>query len=130
MKIGYAAGVWDLFHIGHLRLLKNAEKLCDKLIVGVSTDELTLKTKGRLPVIPYDQRREIIAGLGYATILQDSLDKIVAKNKIKFDVVFVGDDHFDTEPWRKYEDKMEVIYLPYTKKVSTTKLLKRIRDRV
>lgn len=129
--IGYAAGVWDLFHVGHLRLLQRARRLCDILIVGVSTNELVQKVKGKMPVIPLEQRIEIIEGLGFvdAVVVQYEMDKIKAWDKYDFDVIFVGSDHKGEHEWNNYEyEGMRVIYLPNTPGISTTELVRRIRD--
>lgn len=129
IRIGYTCGVFDLFHIGHLNLLRNAKSLCDKLIVGVSTDELRFDTKGDYPVIPFPERLEIvrnIKGVDLA-IPQESRDKIKAWEKLKFTVLFVGDDWHKTPEWGKYEAffqklSVDVIYFPYTKTTSSTKI--------
>ena len=126
MVLGYTSGVYDLFHIGHLNLLKNAKGLCDKLIVGVSTDEVVLY-KNKKPVIPFEERLEIIRCIKFVdvAIAQENLDKFQMWEKIKFDILFVGDDWYQTDSWQKYEkdfDKVgvKVIYFPYTKTTSST----------
>ena len=95
MTVGYTCGVYDLFHIGHLNLLKNAKGLCDKLIVGVSTDEL-VAYKHKKAVIPFEERLEIIRNIKCvdAAIPQDDLDKFKAWEKLRFDILFVGDDWY------------------------------------
>jgi len=125
--IGYTTGVFDLFHIGHLNLLRNAKSMCDVLIVGVTTDELIQEYKGKCAIIPFDERIEIIRNIKYVdlAIPQTSLNKLEAWKKLKFDMMFVGDDWYGTERWKKIESDMEsvgvkVIYFPYTKRVSST----------
>lgn len=126
MVLGYTSGVYDLFHIGHLNLLKNAKGLCDKLIVGVSTDEVVLY-KNKKPVIPFEERLEIIRCIKFVdvAIAQENLDKFQMWEKIKFDILFVGDDWYQTDSWQKYEKDfakvgVKVIYFPYTKTTSST----------
>ena len=127
MIIGYTTGVFDLFHIGHLNLIRNASALCDRLIVGVSTDALRSEFKGKYPIIPFDDRIEIIRNIKGVdlAIPQETLNKMIAWKKLKFNVLFVGDDWFNTSDWKKYDlilTKMgvKIIYFPYTKKVSST----------
>ena len=95
MVIGYTTGVFDLFHIGHINILKNAKSMCDKLIVGVSTDELVLY-KNKRPIIPFNERIEIVGSVKYVDIAvpQTSMDKIDAYNRYKFNIMFVGDDWY------------------------------------
>ena len=126
MILGYTSGVYDLFHIGHLNLLKNAKGLCDKLIVGVSVDEL-VAYKNKKPVIPFEERIEIVRNIKYvdAAIAQESIDKFQMWEKIKFDVLFVGDDWYKTDSWEKMESKFKkigvrIVYFPYTKTTSST----------
>ncbi|MBS5802350.1 MAG: adenylyltransferase/cytidyltransferase family protein [Brachyspira sp.] len=126
MLIGYTSGVYDLFHIGHLNLLKNAKGLCDKLIVGVSVDKL-VAYKNKNAVIPFEERIEIVRNIKYvdAAIPQEELDKFKMWEKLKFDVLFVGDDWYNTPSWKAMEDKfnqvgVRVIYFPYTKGTSST----------
>lgn len=128
MIIGYTTGVYDLFHIGHLNLLRNAKAMCDKLIVGVTTDEL-VAYKFKKAVIPFGERFEIIRSIKYvdAVIPQESMDKIEAWKKLKFNVMFVGDDWYQTEKWQDIEAKfselgVRIVYFPYTKGTSSTLL--------
>lgn len=126
MIIGYTAGVFDLFHIGHLNLLKNAKGLCDYLIVGVTTDDLVVY-KGKHALIPFEDRIEIVRSIKYvdAAVPQYDMDKVTMCKKLKAKRLFVGDDWYGTEKWNEYENELreygvEVIYFPYTKGVSST----------
>jgi len=126
--IGYTSGVYDLFHIGHLNLLKNAKGLCDKLIVGVTVDKL-VEYKNKRSVIPFEERIEIVRNIKFvdAAIPQEELDKFKMWEKLHFDVLFVGDDWFKSPSWQEMERKFEkvgvrVIYFPYTKGTSSTLL--------
>ncbi|QFY90675.1 adenylyltransferase/cytidyltransferase family protein [Magnetovirga frankeli] len=126
---GYTAGVFDMFHIGHLNILSAAKKCCDYLIVGVTTDELAIKRKGISPYIPYSERSSIVSAIRYVdkTVPQTSYNKMDAWNRYKFDVMFVGDDWQGTETWSQIELDfksigVEIKYLPYTTHVSSTKL--------
>ena len=137
MIIGYTTGVYDLFHIGHLNLLKNAKGLCDKLIVGVTVDEL-VTYKGKKSIIPFEERIEIVRNIKYvdAVIPQYDMNKIETCKKLGASIMFVGDDWYGTERWKGYEREFEennikIIYFPYTKGVSSTiisKALKHIRE--
>ena len=126
MIIGYTSGVFDLFHIGHLNLLKNAKGLCDKLIVGVTVDEL-VSYKNKKAVIPFEERLEIVRSIKYvdAVVPQENMDKLAMCLKLKANVMFVGDDWYQTEKWNEYEREFEkhgikIIYFPYTKGTSST----------
>ncbi len=128
--IGYTAGVYDLFHIGHLTLLKNAKGMCDKLIVGVTVDE-TAQYKGKRPMIPFEERIEIVRSCQYvdAAVPQYDMDKLSMCKKLGATRLFVGDDWFGTEKWKAYEQEfaaagIQIVYFPYTRGVSST----RIRD--
>ena len=125
--IGYTTGVFDLFHIGHLNILKRAKEQCDYLIVGVSTDELVQKYKHKTPVISFEERKEIIKAIRYVdeVVPQVDRDKYAAWEKIHFDKMFVGDDWKNTplfdELEKKFVDRnVEIIYFPYTKGTSST----------
>ena len=126
MIVGYTSGVFDLFHIGHLNLLRNARALCDKLIVGVTTDEL-VGYKYKRAVIPFTERMEIVRAIEYvdAVIPQESMDKLEVWDKVKFDIMFVGDDWYETEKWQAIEKEfadrgVKVVYFPYTKTTSSS----------
>jgi len=127
-KIGYTTGVYDLFHIGHLNLLRRAKEQCDYLIVGVTVDEL-VSYKGKQAVIPFDERKEIVAAIRYVdrVVPQVDLDKVKAWEQYRFDAIFVGDDWKGRPNWMEYERKLaekgvDVVYFPYTKTTSSTKL--------
>ena len=136
LVIGYTCGVYDLFHIGHLNLLKNAKGLCDKLIVGVTTDEL-VSYKHKQAVIPFQERLEIVRNIKCvdAAVPQDNLDKYAMWEKLHFDILFVGDDWFKHPRWKTLEAKFKkvgvrVVYFPYTKGTSSTLInetLKKLR---
>ena len=104
MVIGYTTGVYDLFHIGHLNLLRNAKSMCDKLVVGVSVDDLVLY-KGKRALIPFEERIEIVKSIKYvdAAIPQYDMDKLTACKKIGASILFVGDDWYGTEKWQDSE---------------------------
>ena len=126
IRIGYTTGVFDLFHIGHLNLLRRAKSQCDWLIVGVSTDEL-VGYKNKQAVIPFEERKEIVRSIRYVdeVVTQADMDKLGAWNKYHFNVMFVGDDWKGTEKWKKIEEEMrkvgvQVVYFPYTKGISST----------
>ena len=126
LTIGYTTGVYDLFHIGHLNLLKNAKGLCDKLIVGVTIDKL-VAYKNKRAVIPFEERIEIVRSIKYvdAAIPQEDLDKFKIWEKLHFDVLFVGDDWYNSPSWKQMEAKFKevgvrVVYFPYTKGTSST----------
>ena len=128
MLIGYTTGVYDLFHIGHLNLLKNAKGMCDRLIVGVTVDDL-VGYKGKHAMIPFEDRIEIIRSIKYvdAAIPQYNMDKLTACKKLGAKMLFVGDDWYNTDKWREYESEfsqagIQIIYFPYTKGVSSTKI--------
>ena len=126
MRLGYTSGVFDLFHIGHVNLLRNAHALCDKLVVAVSTDEL-VEYKNKQPVIPFHERIEVVRACRYvdAAIPQFDLDKVAAVEKLHASVLFVGDDWYKNENWEKYEESLkeldcEVVYFPYTQGTSSS----------
>ena len=108
MIIGYTTGVYDLFHIGHLNLLKNAKGMCDKLIVGVTVDEL-VAYKGKKSMIPFEDRIEIVRSIKYvdAAVPQYDMDKLSACKKLGAKFLFVGDDWYGTEKWREYEKQFK-----------------------
>lgn len=128
MTIGYTTGVFDLFHVGHLNLLKNAKGMCDYLVVGVTVDEL-VSYKGKHAMIPFEDRIEIVRSIKFvdAAVPQYDMDKLTACKKIGAKVLFVGDDWYGSEKWKEYEKEFEkngirIVYFPYTKGVSSTKI--------
>ena len=133
MLIGYTAGVYDLFHVGHLNLLKNAKGLCDKLIVGVTVDDL-VEYKGKRAMIPFEDRIEIVRSIKYvdAAVPQYDMDKLAACKKLGAKILFVGDDWYGTEKWRDYEaefakHEIKIIYFPYTQGISSTKIAQALK---
>ena len=124
--IGYTCGVFDVFHIGHLNLLRNAKGMCDKLIVGVTTDEL-VSYKNAKSIIPFNERIEIVRNIKYVDVAipQENMDKFSVCQKLKVDYLFVGDDWYNTDKWKEYEDQLkkigtQIVYFPYTKSTSST----------
>lgn len=133
-KIGYTTGVFDLFHVGHLNILKRAKEQCETLIVGVSTDELVEEYKNKRPVIPFQERMEIVAGIKYVdkVIAQQTRDKFAAWEHLLFNVMFVGDDWKGNALFNEVETKfsevgVEIVYFPYTKGVSSTIVKEKMR---
>jgi glycerol-3-phosphate cytidylyltransferase len=131
-KVGYTTGVFDMFHIGHLNILRKAKSKCDLLIVGVTTDEL-VSYKGKMAVIPLNERMAIVRSIKYVdrVVVQDSMDKLAAWKKYKFDVIFVGSDWKGTEKWILIEKEfnkigVNVVYFPYTKGTSSTQLREKL----
>lgn len=131
-KIGYTSGVYDMFHIGHLNLLKRAKEQCEYLVVGVTTDELA-QYKHKTPIIPYEERKQIVESIKYVDLAvpQENMDKLAACKKYNADVIFVGDDWKGTDKWNKIEQDLatigaEVVYFPYTKGTSSTILREKL----
>jgi len=127
-NIGYTTGVYDMFHIGHLNILKKAKEQCEKLIVGVTSDEL-VQYKNKKVIIPYEERIAIIESIKYVdqTVPQENMNKILAWKKYKFDVMFVGSDWKGTDKWNELERQLaevgvDIVYFPYTKETSSTKI--------
>ena len=132
---GYTTGVYDMFHIGHLNVLRRARAECDRLVVGVTTDELVEQRKGRLPIVPLVERMEIVGSIRYVddVVVQDTMDKKAAWEVHRFDRMFVGDDWQGTDTWTLIEKEfadlgVEIVYLPYTTHTSSTRLRKRLFD--
>lgn len=133
--IGYTTGVYDMFHIGHLNILRRAKEQCDYLIVGVSTDELVQKEKNKTPVIPWEERAEIIKAIRYVdeVVEQPDKNKFAAWERYHFDKMFVGSDWQGTPQWKKFEEQfaplgVEIVYLPHTDGISSTKLTNYIKN--
>jgi glycerol-3-phosphate cytidylyltransferase len=136
MIVGYVPGVFDLFHVGHLRIIERARERCDRLVVGVVTDEVAMQSKGRRPVEPLHDRMEIVAAIRHVDEVVDdhSTDKTLVWQRVRFDVLFKGDDWAGTEKAQRLELAMQsvgakVLYLPYTDLVSSTQLIAVAADR-
>lgn len=126
MIIGYTTGVFDLFHIGHLNLLRKAKEQCDYLIVGVSTDDLVMY-KHKHAVIPFEERMEIVKAIRFVdeVVPQVNMDKMEAWERLHFNIMFVGDDWKGSAKWEAYEKQfaevgVKIVYFPYTKGTSST----------
>jgi|TARA_B110000305_G_C19454479_1_gene650029 glycerol-3-phosphate cytidylyltransferase len=135
--VGYTSGVYDLFHIGHLNLLKNAKGLCDKLIVGVTSDEM-VSYKNKKAVIRHQERMEIVRNIKHVDVVvpQNDMDKYKMWERLKFDIMFVGDDWFESDKWKELDAKfrkvgVKIVYFPYSEGVSSTLInetLKKLRE--
>ena len=126
-KIGYTTGVYDMFHVGHLNILKRAKEQCDFLIVGVSTDELVCNYKNKTPIIPFEERKAIVEAIKYVdrVVPQTTMDKVEAWEKLHYDVMFHGSDWKNSELYNRIVEDLQqvgvdVVFLPYTQGVSTT----------
>lgn len=131
--IGYTTGVFDLFHIGHLNILKKAKEQCDFLIVGVTTDKLCMERKNKQPIINENDRMEIVKAIFYVdkVVRQENMDKLSAVKKYNVNVVFVGSDWKNTNEWNEYEKEfksvgVDVVYLPHTDGISSSILRKKV----
>ena len=132
-KIGYTTGVFDMFHIGHLNILRRAKEQCDYLIVGVSTDDLVLHEKNKIPIIPFSDRCRIVEAIKYVdkVVPQINKDKLAAWHQFQFDVMFVGSDWKGTPQWNAFEKQfsplgVKIEYLSHTDGISSTLLREKI----
>lgn len=133
--IGYTTGVYDLFHIGHLNILRRAKEQCDYLIVGVSTDKLVEEYKHKKPIIPFSERVQIVSAIKYVdkVVPQETLDKLTAWEKYKFDVMFHGSDWKGSKLYQDIERKLgevgvQIVYLPHTTGTSSTILTEKLQN--
>lgn len=127
--VGYASGVFDMFHVGHLNLLRRARNRCSHLVVGVGSDEYVENLWGRPPVVPCDERIDIISALGIVdeVIIDRSEDKVAVWQQRPFDVIFKGTDWQGTPKGYRLENSMveigvTVVYFPYTHHTSSSML--------
>ena len=137
-KVGYTTGVFDLFHIGHLNIIRRAKEQCEHLIVGVSTDELVKEYKNKYPIIPFEERKEIIESLKYVdeVVPQTTMDKYAAWENLHYEALFHGDDWKNSDMYNKYLEEfegtgVEFVFLPHTEGTSSTMLtevLQKIRE--
>lgn len=133
--IGYTTGVYDMFHIGHLNIIRRAKQQCDYLIVGVSTDELVMIEKNKTPVLPYEERAAIVDAIKYVDKVVPQIDKnkFEAWNKYHFNKMFVGSDWKGTPQWKEFEEEfkpvgVEIVYLQHTDGISSTLLAEVIKE--
>ena len=132
-KIGYTSGVFDLFHIGHLNILRRAKEQCETLVVGVTTDELCYVRKQKYPIINENERMAIVEAIRYVdkVIPQSDMEKINMVKKLGADAVFVGSDWKGSDAWNKYEIEFRnagctVVYLSHTDGISSTILREKV----
>ncbi|WP_329379057.1 adenylyltransferase/cytidyltransferase family protein [Streptomyces sp. NBC_01351] len=128
-RVGYAPGAYDLFHIGHLNILRHARSQCDYLVAGVVSDEMAELAKGRRPMIPLVERLEIVRSVKYvdAAFVETVPDKVETWKQVRFDVIFKGDDWRGTPKGHRLEQDfaahgVDVVYFPYTVHTSSTQL--------
>lgn len=131
--IGYTQGTFDMFHIGHLNLIKNAKRHCDYLVVGVNTDELVESYKNKRPIVPLEERVEIVRAIKYVdeVIVTKTLDKQEIWNSVRFNEIYIGDDWKGNPRWEQTGKDMEklgarLVFLPYTKETSSTMLREKL----
>lgn len=132
-KLGYTTGVYDMFHIGHLNILRRAKEQCDTLIVGVTTDELCYRRKHKYPIINEKDRMAIVEAIRYVdkVVVQSDMDKVHTVKELGADAVFVGSDWKGTTAWNQYEKDFSdvgcsVVYLEHTDGISSTILREKI----
>jgi len=128
-KVGYTTGVFDMFHIGHLNILKKAKERCDHLIVGVSTDEVVKEYKHKTPIIPFEERIAIVSELKCVdeVVPQTSMNKMEAWENLHFDALFHGSDWKNSDMYNKITEEfskvgVDVVFLPHTEGISSTML--------
>ena len=134
-KIGYTQGTFDMFHIGHLNLIRNAKKHCDYLIVGVNADDLVESYKNKRPIVPLEERAEIVRAIRYVDVVfvTTTLDKKQVWEKVHFNEIYIGDDWKGNARWEKTGKEMEelgakLVFLPYTKDTSSTMLREKLKE--
>lgn len=134
-RIGYTTGVFDMFHIGHLNILKKAKEKCDYLIVGVSTDEVVQTYKNKTPIIPFEERIAIVEAIKYVdeVVPQTTMDKMIAWEQLHFDALFHGSDWKNSAMYNELEEQfkkvgVDVVFLPHTEGVSSTMLSEKLQE--
>ena len=134
MVIGYTTGVYDMFHVGHLNILRRAKEQCDYLIVGVSTDELVQRDKNKTPIIPFEDRCKIVEAIKFVDKVVPQVDKnkFAAWEEHKFHKMFVGSDWQGSDAWNKFEEQfkplgVEIVYLKHTDGISSTILREKLK---
>ncbi len=134
-KVGYTTGVFDMFHIGHLNILRRAKEQCEYLIVGVSTDEVVRNYKNKTPIIPFEERKQIVEAIRYVdkVVSQESMDKVAAWDKLHFDVMFHGSDWKNSDMYNRLEEEfgklgVDLVFLPHTDGTSSTLLSEKLKS--
>ena len=134
-KLGYTTGVFDMFHIGHLNILRRAKEQCEQLVVGVTTDELCFLRKHKHPIINENNRMAIVEAIRYVdgVVPQSDMEKIRPVKELGADVVFVGSDWKGTDVWNQYEKEFaevgcDVVYLSHTDGISSSILRSRLNE--
>ena len=134
-KVGYTTGVYDMFHIGHLNILRRAKEQCDYLIVGVTTDELCYSRKQKYPIINQEERKAIVESIRYVdkVVYQSDMEKVRPVKELGADAVFVGSDWKGTDAWNQYEKDFAevgctVVYLDHTDGISSTILREKLNQ--
>lgn len=132
-KVGYTSGVYDMFHIGHLNILRRAKEQCDVLVVGVTTDALCFSRKHKMPIISEVDRKAIVGAIRYVdrVVYQEDMDKLKMARAVGADAVFVGSDWQGTPSWNEYERQFAaigctVVYLEHTDGISSTILREKL----
>lgn len=135
-KIGFTSGVYDMFHVGHLNILRRAKEMCDYLIVGVSTDEVVETYKHKRPIIPFEDRVAIVEAIRYVdkVVPQVTMDKMKTWEQVHFDVMFHGDEWKGTELYNKYEEEfakvgVSIEYIPHTEGINSSMLRDKLNQR-
>ena len=135
IRIGYAPGAFDLFHIGHLNLLRRAKERCDFLIAGVVADEVLIEHKKVMPVIPFAERLEIVRNVKFVDMALAAVtnDKTEIWRELRFNVLFKGNDWQGTEKGKRLERDfaalgVDVVYFPYTQATSSSALRRTLRN--
>lgn len=134
-KIGYTTGVYDMFHIGHLNILRRAKEQCETLIVGVTTDELCYSRKQKYPIINQEERKAIVEAIRYVdkVVFQADMEKVRSVKELGADAVFVGSDWKGTDAWNRYEKEFAevgctVVYLDHTDGISSSILREKLKQ--
>lgn len=134
-SVGYTQGTYDLFHIGHLNLLRNAKEMCDYLIVGVNSDELVKDYKNKDVIIHHSDRAQIISAIKYVdeVIITSTLDKRFILEQKPFDAIFIGDDWKGNSRWEATrhdlaKDGIDVVFLPHTDGISSTQIIQIMKE--
>jgi glycerol-3-phosphate cytidylyltransferase len=136
-RVGYVPGIFDMFHVGHLNILRNARLECDHLIAGVLSDEMAERAKQKMPIVPLTERLEIVRSVRYVdeAVAEDVPEKLTMWERLRFDVIVKGDDWRGTDKGRKLERDLatvgvQVVYLPYTVHTSSTMLRRVLHGRL